>query len=127
MTLDDEKIYPPNIITLSKNTKHMGRMNGPDASAYIKGPCGDEMEFYLIINEGKIEEAKFFTDGCISTIVCGEIAAGLVEGKALDDALGISPKEIKEKLVGLPYEKSHCSILAVTTLYRAIADYLLKP
>ncbi|NQU18031.1 MAG: iron-sulfur cluster assembly scaffold protein [Candidatus Saganbacteria bacterium] len=127
MTEKDKSIYPEAILSIAKKAKHIGRMNGPDASAYVKGPCGDEMEFYLVINKGQIEDVKFYTDGCISTIVCGEITADLVIGKTLDGALGISPKQIKDKLTGLPQEKSHCSILAVTTLYRAIANYLLKP
>jgi len=58
---------------------------------------------------------------------CGETTADLVEGKTLDEALAISPKQVKDKLPGLPLDHSHCSILAVTTLFRAIADYLLKP
>jgi len=102
-------------------------MNGPDASSYVKGPCGDEMEFYLIINDSKIEEVNFFTGGCESTMACGEKASELVEGKSLDDALGISPKMIKDSLPSLSKEEGHCSILAVTALFRAIADYLLKP
>ena len=50
MTAEDNSIYPSHILTIAKNTQHLGRLNGPDASSYVKGPCGDEMEFYLIIN-----------------------------------------------------------------------------
>ena len=84
------------------------------------------MEFYLLIDNNIIQEAKFYTNGCISTIVCGEITAQLAQGKNINNALGISPKQIKELLQGLPENHSHCSILAVSALYRAIADYLLK-
>ena len=127
MTEEDKSIYSKEILSIAEKTRYIGRMNGSDASAHMKGPCGDEMEFYLVINKGKIEDVRFYADGCISTIVCGEVLADLVSGMTLDDALGISPKQVKNKLPDLPYEKSHCSILAVTTLYRAIADYLLKP
>lgn len=127
MTAEDNSIYPSHILTIAKNTQHLGRLNGPDASSYVKGPCGDEMEFYLIINNNMIEEVKFYTNGCVATLVCGETTADLVEGKTLDEALAISPKQVKDKLPGLPLDHSHCSILAVTTLFRAIADYLLKP
>jgi nitrogen fixation NifU-like protein len=73
-----------------------------------------------------IKKIKFYTEGCISTIVCGEMVAQLAEGKSIDEALGISPKQVIEMLRGLPENHSHCSILAVSTLHRAIADYLLK-
>ncbi|MCK4946885.1 MAG: iron-sulfur cluster assembly scaffold protein [Candidatus Aureabacteria bacterium] len=122
----DLSTYPKTIIEIAKNPKYFGRMNDPIGSAVIKGPCGDEMEFYLLIDNNIIQEAKFYTNGCISTIVCGEITAQLAQGKNINNALGISPKQIKELLQGLPENHSHCSILAVSALYRAIADYLLK-
>lgn len=123
---EDLAVYPEDIVALAKNAKHFGRMNDPIGAAFVKGPCGDEMEFYLIIKDGIIEETKFYTEGCISTLVCGEVTAELARSKSIDDALGISPKRIKEMLKGLPGNYSHCSILAVSTLHRAIADYLLK-
>jgi nitrogen fixation NifU-like protein len=123
---EDLSIYPENIVVLAKNPKHFGRMNDPISSALIKGPCGDEMEFYLVIENGIIKQVKFYTEGCISTLVCGEIAARQAEGKSIEQALAISPKQIIDLLGNLPQDHCHCSILAVSTLYRAIADYLLK-
>ncbi|MFH1548062.1 MAG: iron-sulfur cluster assembly scaffold protein [Candidatus Omnitrophota bacterium] len=118
--------YSENIIKISQNLKHFGRMNDPTSAASIKGPCGDEMEFYLIINNGIIEDVKFYTDGCIATKACGSMAARFAFGKTIEEVLSISPQKIIESLKGLPKDHCHCSILAVSTLYRAIADYLLK-
>ncbi len=123
---EDLTVYPEQLVTLAKNPKYFGRMNDPTSAAFIKGPCGDEMEFYLIIKDRVIEEVRFYTVGCIATIVCGSVTAGLVSGKTIDEALAISPREVIEVLNGLPEDHCHCSILAVSTLHRAIADYLLK-
>ena len=123
---EDLVVYPEHIIALAKNPKHFGRMNDPTSAASIKGPCGDEMEFYLVIKDRIIEDIKFYTKGCIATVVCGSMSAQLALGKSIDEVLGISPKEIIEALSGLSEDHCHCSILAVSTLYRAIADYLLK-
>ncbi len=123
---EDISIYPEHIVKVAKDPKHFGRMNGPTSSAFIKGPCGDEMEFYLVIEDRIIREVKFYTKGCISTIVCGEVVSQLASGKNINEALGISPRQVIEMLKGLPESNSHCSILAVSTLYRAVADYLLK-
>jgi len=119
-------IYPEDIVALAKNTQHFGRMNDPTSAASIKGPCGDEMEFYLVIKDKIIEDIKFYTKGCIATKVCGAMTAQLASGKSINEALGVSPKKVIEALSGLPEDHCHCSILAVSTLYRAIADYLLK-
>ena len=118
--------YPEHIATLIKNPRYFGRMNDPTSAAVVRGPCGDEMEFYLIIKDRTIEEVKFYTEGCISTVACGAVTAQLALGKSIDGALNISPAQIIETLTDLPQSQSHCSILAVSTLYRAIADYLLK-
>ncbi|MCP4651332.1 MAG: iron-sulfur cluster assembly scaffold protein [PVC group bacterium] len=123
----DTDIYPPSIMSLAKNAKYSGRMNAPDSAAIIKGPCGDEIEFYLCIKDGLIEDIKFYTEqGCTATIICAETTARLAHKKTIDEALGISPQLVKNILKELPADHSHCTILAVSTLYRAIADYLLK-
>lgn len=104
-----------------------GRMNAPTASAFLKGICGDEMEFHLYIRDGIIEDIRCYTEGCADTRACGLAAAGLAKGKSVLDALAINPKEIIDSQKELSRDGRHCAILAVSTLYRAIADYLLSP
>ena len=82
--------------------------------------------FILVIKDKIIEEVKFYTKGCIATIVCGSMTAQLALGKTIDEALGISPREVIEGLSVLSEDHGHCSILAVSTLHRAIANFLLK-
>ncbi len=127
MLQEDDSVYPEYMIELVKKKKYFGRMNDPVGSAYIKGPCGDEMEVYLEIQKGHINDIKFYTDGCIATHVCGEKMAEMVIGKDIHEAMGVSPKTVLDLLVGLPEDHVHCAILAVSTLYKAIAEYLLKP
>jgi nitrogen fixation NifU-like protein len=128
MSLNEQEIsdYPERITAFANNPKHLGRMNDPSGSAFIRGICGDEMEFYLVIEHDIITEAKFYTNGCAYTIACGEVAARQAEGVSINNALAISPKQIIDLLGELPQEHKHCSILAVSTLYRAIVDFLLK-
>lgn len=120
-------IYPREIIDIAEGKGYYGRMNAPVASAYLKGPCGDEMEFYLIIENGVIKDVNVYTEGCLATRACGVITAHQVKGKSIWEALDVSPKKVMDLLNVLPADHKHCAILAVSTLYRAIADYLLKP
>jgi nitrogen fixation NifU-like protein len=118
--------YPREVVDLINNPKYFGRMNDPVSSSYLKGPCGDAMEFYLVIEEDKITQIKYYTEGCHATRACAAMAAQLADGKTIKEALSISAGEVIAKLKGLPKDHLHCSILSVSTLYRAIADYLLK-
>jgi nitrogen fixation NifU-like protein len=106
--------------------ENMGRMNDPDGSAFIKGQCGDTMEMYLLISGERIKEAVFFTDGCGSSIACGSTAARLARERTIREALRISPAEVLEVLGEIPEGDTHCAILAVMTLHKALADYLIR-
>ena len=114
-------------MTLTEKDEYFGRMNDPTSSALIKGACGDEMEFYLVIEKKVITEVRFFTEGCAATFACGKTVAQLAKNKTIEDALRISAQQVRDILHDLSDDYSHCAILAVSTLYKAIADYLLMP
>ena len=115
------------IIKLVKDNKYFGHMNNPSGSACIKGICGDQIEFYIVVENNKIAEIKFHTDGCVYTTACGAITSSIAEGKTISETLRISAGQVIAELKYLPKSHIHCAILAVSTLYKAIADYLLKP
>ena len=73
---------------------YYGRMNDPSSAASIDGPCGDSMEFYLVITDDRITEAKYYTEGCHNTRACGYAIARRLKGKTIVEALSISPGTI---------------------------------
>jgi nitrogen fixation NifU-like protein len=114
-------------ITVSESDEYLGQMNDATASASIKGLCGDTMEFYLVIRNDRIEDVRYYTDGCGNTRSCGHAVARRAKDRNVTDALSISAGEIIRSGECESEEGRHCAILAVTTFYRAIADYLLTP
>lgn len=104
-----------------------GRMNDPSGSAFVRGLCGDEMTFCLLIEHNTITDVKYWTEGCADTTACGHAVARRAKGRSILDALAINPREIIDSETSMPEQARHCAILAVTALYRAIADCLLKP
>lgn len=119
-------LYSKKVATYYKNPVNMGRMNDPDGGATIKGVCGDTMEIYLLIERETIQKINFYTEGCGITLACGSILTELVRGKTIQEALKISPHHVMNAFDGLPRDGIHCAILAVNTMHKAIADYLLK-
>ena len=123
---DARNTYTEEVIQYSSHPKNLGKMNDPDGSASIKGLCGDTMEIYMAITNETIIDARFNTDGSGVTLACGSVATELVKGKSITDVLLISPADIIYTLKKLPEENLHCAILAVNTLHKALADYLLR-
>jgi nitrogen fixation protein NifU and related proteins len=115
-----------NVTNLQQDIDPMGRMNDPDGSAWITGLCGDTMEFYLVIEHNQITQAWYHTDGCSTSRTCGSTAARLAKGKTVEEALALSPAQIIQLHPDLPSDGVHCSILAVSTLYKALASWMMN-
>jgi nitrogen fixation NifU-like protein len=108
------------------NPTHMGPMPDPDARGSLASVCGDEMEIFLRFEAGRVIEAKFRTNGCGTTAVCGSFAAELALGKTADELLGITGKIILDRMGGLPAQERHCAHLAAEALQRASMDYMAR-
>jgi Mrp family chromosome partitioning ATPase len=88
----------------------------------ITGPCGDTMEFWVQVSEGRIVNIGFTTTGCDSSRAAGSMATELARGKSLQTAARIEQADILGALGGLPEESEHCALLASNTLKAAIRD-----
>lgn len=98
-------------------------MEHASGHARVTGPCGDTMAFWLLIEDGRVVKATYVTDGCWTSIASGAGAAGLAEGRSVDEADRIEQQDVLEAVGGLPRESQHCALLAANTLKAAIADY----
>ena len=116
--------YSSKVMEIFLNPKNIGRMDKPDGYGRVTGPCGDTMEIYLRVKKNIITEAKFYTNGCGTTIVCGAMVTELAKGERAEDALDITKATILESLGGLPDADQHCALLAANTLQEAIADFI---
>jgi len=121
-----ETYYSKKTIALSNNPVNMGRIKDASGSAIVKGVCGDTMEVFLQIDADMIKKIHFFADGCGGSVACGSAMTQLVQNKSLNEALQLSANFLIREMGGLPRDDIHCAILSVSTLYKAIAEYLLK-
>jgi Mrp family chromosome partitioning ATPase len=102
---------------------NFGPLKEASVTARILGPCGDTMQFWLRIEEERILQASFTTDGCGASILSGSMAASLASGKTLSDACELTPPQIEEAVGGLPEDHKHCPVLALKTLHAAVEQY----
>ena len=120
---DEEKEYSKIVINEYRNPNNFGVIENSDAFGEIKGPCGDTMKISLMIEDDKIVDAYFWTDGCGASIACGSMLTKMITGKTVETALDITSERLTEILGGLPKEHLHCTILAINTLQEAIKNY----
>ncbi len=85
--------------------------------------CGDQMLIAIKVADGIITDCKWKTYGCASAIASTSMLSEVVKGMTLEKAYHIKPKDIVEKLEGLPESKFHCSVLGDKALRAAIEDY----
>ena len=118
--------YNPKVLELFRNPKNLGKMENPDAEAVAGSlACGDMIAVYLRIDRPSqtIIDAMFESYGCAANIAASSILTVLAKGKTLEQAWEINWKVISDELGTLPAVKSHCGILAVGAMRRAIRNY----
>ena len=104
--------------------KNIGKITNPDGYAQIGNMvCGDQLDFFLKVDKGKIKDVKFLSFGCASNIATASVMTEKVKGMTIEEAKKYAWKEIVKDLGGLPHQKVHCSVMAVEGLQKAITDY----
>jgi nitrogen fixation NifU-like protein len=122
----DEK-YTAKVMDHFMHPRNVGDIPDADGVGHVGNPvCGDIMELYIKVDDGRISDAKFKTFGCGAAIATSSMLTELVKGKTVDEALKISNRAVAEALGGLPQRKLHCSVLAEEALMSAVEDYWKK-
>ena len=120
---EEEADFSKTVIEEYRNPSNFGAIENPDAVGMIKGPCGDTMKIMLKIENGRVVDVRFLTDGCGTSIACGSMLTKIIHGKTFDEASAITSEDLNDALDGLPEDHVHCTVLAVNTLRKAIKNY----
>ncbi|MDO9287442.1 MAG: Fe-S cluster assembly scaffold protein NifU [Thermodesulfovibrionales bacterium] len=120
-------MYSAKVMDHFANPRNVGDMPDADGVGTEGNPtCGDVMQIFIKVKDGKIVDAKFKTFGCGAAIAVSSMITELVKGKTLEEALAISKETVANELGGLPAQKMHCSNLGADALRKAIEDYRNK-
>jgi len=122
-TVKDHFLQPHN---LARKDDEIEKIK-PNGVGEVGSPaCGDVMKMWLHIEDNKIVACRWRTFGCASAIASTSMLSDMITengGMELDEALKIKPKDILERLGGLPKVKIHCSVLGDQALRAAIKNY----
>jgi nitrogen fixation NifU-like protein len=115
--------YSETVLDHFERPRNSGTLEDANALGYMTNPvCGDTLLLMLRIRDGRIEAAKWQSDGCAASIAAASVLSELVQDRPVAEAQSITREAVVEALGGLPASKLHASVLAADALRRALED-----
>ncbi|NLE06341.1 MAG: iron-sulfur cluster assembly scaffold protein [Crenarchaeota archaeon] len=122
--------YNPKVLDLFRNPKNLGKMDDATVVSVAGNPaCGDMITYYVKIDDEteSIVKITFESYGCAANIATASVVTEMVKGFTLQAAWdNITWKKVAEAVGGLPSVKTHCGVLAVGALKRAVRMFYEK-
>jgi len=111
-----------------KNPMNQGKIEHPSIVEHgVNEACGDEMDLFLKIENGKIVDAKFEATSCSVGVVSSAILTDEIKGKSIAEAKTLTKKDLLELIgVNLTTSRVKCATLPLETLMKGIEEYERK-
>jgi len=119
--------YTETIRKYAADDSYVGQLDNPDGTGEV-GLARQELgkrlavRFTLNIDENLIKEIRFQVFGCGFTVAACAAAAELAQGQTVEDVQRVGTEAIRQKLGGLPEERSYCAELASQALLAAVSS-----
>lgn len=99
-------------------------LENADGIGYMTNPvCGDALLLMLRVEDGRIADIGWKSDGCAASIAASSMVSELALGKSVAEAQTITREAVVDALGGLPLSKLHASVLAADALDAAIKNW----
>jgi nitrogen fixation NifU-like protein len=113
--------YSQKLLDYFQHPRCVGEIHAATGVAEVSNPvCGDVMKLWVLVDNGRIADAKFKAQGCSAAIATSSYATEMLIGLEVAEARKITKEEIADALGGLPAAKIHCSVLAVDAIREAL-------
>ena len=121
-------MYSEKVLERFRNPKNAGEISDANGVGEVGNlVCGDVIKVFIKVKEGRIEDVKFQTYGCVAAIAASDMLCELAKGKTLDEVLALKYDDITDSLGGsIPPVKFHCSMMGIKALKKAVEEYRKK-
>lgn len=107
-------VFSDRLLDHFRNPHNAGDLPDATATVEVTNPvCGDVLRLSARLDNSRIAEAKFKTQGCTAAIASSSVLTDLLVGKSPAQARSISAEEISRELGGLPPATFHAAQLCV--------------
>jgi nitrogen fixation NifU-like protein len=118
--------YSAKVLDHFEHPRNVGDLPSPDAEARLEHPvCGDIMSLAVKLTDGRIDQVRYRTRGCVASIAAGSCLTELIQGKSLAEASALEREHLLKALGGLPNASVHATHLAIDVLAQVLKK--LKP
>ena len=81
----EDNMYKEHIMELYRNPGNFGELKNPThAHTETNTLCGDEVTVHLIIENGKVKDAKFHGSGCVMSMVSASLLTDKIKNMGID-------------------------------------------
>jgi nitrogen fixation NifU-like protein len=121
--MDD--LYREELMDVYKHPQNRGYIRDPSVEVFEKNPmCGDELTLQLKLQNDVIEEAKFYGNACVVSVVASEFLTEKLIGLTVDEASKLTKDDLLQMLnLNLTTSRIKCATLSLTALKKALAKY----
>src|SRR3989304_2809825 len=100
--------YTDIVLEHFRNPRNAGPLPDANAVGFERNPvCGDTMRLMLRIEDGRIAEARWQTEGCTAAIATSSIASEMIRGRPLSEVEGLTREDIDRAAGGGPPPHPH--------------------
>ena len=114
----DDTLYREEILEHYRNPQHFGKPKTYTVSSKQTNPfCGDEIEMFLHMENGKVGDIGFEGIGCAICIAGASLLTEFALGKSKDELTKFDDSDMLS-LLGIPVSQTRkkCALLAFATL-----------
>jgi len=97
-----------------EHATHRGTGGDPGGGPYVV--------LYLRVEGERIVKAGYECNGCPATVACSDFTAELLEGRTVEQALSITPKDLLLLIGGLPEGREAVAQLVVQSIQASLKE-----
>ena len=113
--------YSEKVLEHFEHPRNVGELSSPDAEVRLEHPvCGDIMNLAVKIADGRIDQVRYRTRGCVASIAAGSCLTEMIQGRSLAEASELKRENLLEALGGLPNASVHATHLAIDALSQVL-------
>jgi nitrogen fixation NifU-like protein len=110
-------MFSKQVLDHFKNPRNAGELGGATAVAEVSNPvCGDVLRLAVRLEGGRIIEARFMAQGCVTAMAASSMMTELITGLNREEAAEVTAEQVASALGGLPPATYHGAQLVYDAL-----------